>query len=67
MAGSKEQSEVRANVAAARVIGNFMLRERLWRELELSEITESRSHSIGSPNMVLTVTSEPKPKIRVIG
>ena len=29
--------------------------------MELREITESRAHSIGSPKMVLTVTSEPKP------
>jgi hypothetical protein len=39
----------------------------LWRELELKEITESKSHRIGSPKMVLTVTSEPKPKETVIG
>ena len=67
MAGSREQSGGITNVAAARVIGNSMLRERLWREFELREITESRSHSIGSPKMVLTVTSEPKPKETVIG
>jgi hypothetical protein len=35
--------------------------------LDLREITESRSHSIGSLKMVLTVTSGPKPKERVIG
>ena len=34
---------------------------------ELSEITESRSHSIGSPKMVLMMTSEPRPKERVTG
>ena len=44
-----------------------MLRERLRRELELREIPESRAQSIGSPEMVLTVTSEHKPKERVIG
>ena len=68
MAGSREQSEGRPNIAAARVIGKSRLRDRLWRrELELREITESRSHNIGSPKMVLTVTSEPTPKERVIG
>ena len=51
----------------ARVIGKSRLRDRLWRELELRKITESRSHNIGSPKMVLTVTSEPRPKERVIG
>ena len=55
------------NVAAARVIGKSRLRDRLWRELELREITESRSYNIGSPKMVLTVTSEPRPKERVTG
>ena len=35
--------------------------------MELREITESRAQSIGSPKMVLTVTSDPKPKERVIG
>jgi hypothetical protein len=67
--GSRVEGTIgrKTNVAAARVIGNSMLRERLWRELELSEITESRAQSIGSPKMVLTVTSEPKPKERVIG
>ena len=35
--------------------------------MDLREITESRSHNIGSSKMVLTVTSEPKPKERVIG
>ena len=67
MAGSKEQSEGRPNIVTALVIGKSRLRDRLWRELELREITESRSHNIGSPNMVLTVTSEPRPKERVIG
>ena len=35
--------------------------------LELREITESKSHSIGSPKMVLMVILEPKPKETVIG
>ena len=35
--------------------------------MDLREITDSRSHNIGRPKMVLTVTPEPKPKERVIG
>ena len=56
-----------ANIAAARVIRKLRLRDRLWRELELRKITESRSYNIGSPKMVLTVTSDTRPKERVIG
>ena len=66
MAGRGGRAE-RPNVVAARVIGNLMLREQLWRELELREATESRSHNIGSLKMVLTVTSESKPMETVIG
>ena len=35
--------------------------------MDLREITESRSHNIGTQKMVLTVASEPKSKERVIG
>jgi hypothetical protein len=48
-------------------MGKSVLRERLWRELERREITESKSQSMGRPKIVLTVTSGPKARDRVIG
>ena len=66
-AGSKEQFGGKPKEAAARVIGKSRWRVRLCIQLERREITESRSQSMGRPKMVLTVTSEPSAKERVMG
>jgi hypothetical protein len=67
VAASNWQPGGKPKVAEARVIGKSMERARLCKELVRREMTESRSKSIGRPKIVLTVTSAPKAKERVIG
>jgi len=67
VSGSKEQFGGKPKEAAARVIGKSRWRVRLCIQLERREITQSRSQSMGRPKMVLTVTSEPSAKERVMG
>lgn len=66
-AGSNEQPAGSPKLAAIRVMEKSQLRDRLCIELDRSEITASKSQSIGSPKMVFTVTSLPRAKESVIG
>ena len=66
-AGLKVQSGGKPKVAVARVIGKSVFKAREWRELDVKEMTESRSQSIGKPKMVFTVTPGPSAKESVIG
>ena len=66
-AGSKVQSGGKPELAAARVIGKSAPKAREWRVLDVKEITESKSHSIGRPKIVLTVTLGPNAKESVMG
>lgn len=59
-AGSKRQPVGRPKAAAERVIGKSRFKVRLCMEFERSEMTTSKSQSMGRPKMVFTVTSEPK-------
>jgi hypothetical protein len=48
-------------------MGKSQARVRLCKELAQREMTESRPHNMGSPKIVLTVTSGPRAKERVTG
>jgi hypothetical protein len=61
------QSGGKPKVAAARVIGKLVPEALEWRELDVKEMTESRSQSMGKPKIVLTVMSGPSAKENVIG
>ena len=67
LVGSKVQYLGRRKEAAARVIGKLQCRVQLCMVLDQSEMTESRSQSIGRPKMVFTVTSEPRAKESYFG
>ena len=58
--GSKRQPGGELKLAAERAMGKSRAKARLCMELERRDVTASRSHSIGKPNLASTVTTEPR-------
>ena len=67
VSGSNVQSGGRPQTAAALVMWKSTLRARECSVLDVKDMIESKSHSIGNPKIVLTVTSGPSANDSVIG